>query len=67
MEIVLSIALICAAGAIITFVANCIMVLGFGMFLSDDPVSVTMVLPWVFIVIGHISVAAGYFIKYTSM
>lgn len=67
MEIVLSIALICAAGAIITFVANCIMFWGFGMFLSDDPISVTMVLPWVFIVIGHISVAVGCFIKYTSM
>ena len=39
MEIALSIALICAAGAIITFVANCIMFWGFGMFLSDDPIS----------------------------
>ena len=66
MEIALSIALICAAGTVITFIANCIMVLGFGMFLSDDPVSVTMVLPWVFIVIGHISAAVAWCMIYSA-
>lgn len=48
---------ICVAGAVITFIVNCILVLIFGMDGYDTPVIVTMILPWVFILAGYICIA----------
>ena len=57
MEILKGIAAICATGAVVTLIANFIMVLVFDMDELDKPVVVTMILPWIFILIGYICIA----------
>lgn len=57
MEILKAISAICIAGAVVTLIANFIMVLVFDMDELDKPVVVTMILPWIFILIGYICIA----------